>query len=53
LAYLGILPRYGPSVAPPYRPYRVVGLYWHFVDIVWIFIVALLYVVPNIQAGRL
>jgi heme/copper-type cytochrome/quinol oxidase subunit 3 len=50
LAYVGILPRYGPTIAPPYRPYRVVSLYWHFVDIVWIFIVALLYVVPNIQA---
>jgi heme/copper-type cytochrome/quinol oxidase subunit 3 len=50
LAYVGILPRYGPTVAPPYRPYRVVSLYWHFVDLVWVFIVALLYVVPNLQA---
>jgi heme/copper-type cytochrome/quinol oxidase subunit 3 len=31
----------------------VAALYWHFVDFVWIFIVGLLYVVPNFQApGR-
>jgi heme/copper-type cytochrome/quinol oxidase subunit 3 len=53
LTYAGLLPRYGPTLTPPYRPYRVVSLYWHFVDFVWIFIVLLLYVVPNIQAhGR-
>jgi heme/copper-type cytochrome/quinol oxidase subunit 3 len=50
LAYVSILPRYGPTVTPPYRPYHTVALYWHFVDFVWIFIVALLYVIPNIQA---
>lgn len=50
MTYVAILPRYGPSVAPPYRPYQTVTLYWHFVDLVWIFIVTLLYVIPNIQA---
>lgn len=50
LAYVAVLPRYGPTVAPPYRPYQTVAMYWHFVDFVWIFIVALLYVLPNIQA---
>lgn len=50
LCYLAILPQYGPSKFPPHRPYRVVALYWHFVDIVWIFVVALLYLVPNYQA---
>jgi cytochrome c oxidase subunit 3 len=49
LAYVAVLPRYGPTVAPPYRPYQTVAIYWHFVDLVWIFIVALLYVVPNMQ----
>jgi heme/copper-type cytochrome/quinol oxidase subunit 3 len=49
LTYVGILPRYGPTIRPPYRPYRTVALYWHFVDLVWIFIVALLYVIPNLQ----
>jgi heme/copper-type cytochrome/quinol oxidase subunit 3 len=50
LCYLAILPNYGPSKYPPHRPYRVVGLYWHFVDIVWIFVVVLLYLIPNYQA---
>jgi heme/copper-type cytochrome/quinol oxidase subunit 3 len=50
LGFVSVLPKYGPTVAPPYRPYRVVALYWHFVDLVWIFIVVLLYVVPNVQA---
>lgn len=48
--YLGILPNYGPTKLPPHRPYRVVALYWHFVDVVWIFVVVLLYLVPNYQA---
>jgi heme/copper-type cytochrome/quinol oxidase subunit 3 len=50
LCYLAILPNYGPSKFPPHRPYRVVALYWHFVDIVWIFVVILLYLIPNYQA---
>jgi heme/copper-type cytochrome/quinol oxidase subunit 3 len=50
LCYLAILPNYGPSKFPPHRPYRVVALYWHFVDIVWIFVVVLLYLIPNYQA---
>jgi cytochrome c oxidase subunit 3 len=50
LAYVAMLPRYAPTVTPPYRPYQTVALYWHFVVVVWIFIVALLYVVPNMQA---
>jgi heme/copper-type cytochrome/quinol oxidase subunit 3 len=28
----------------------VVSLYWHFVDIVWIFIVLILYVIPHFTA---
>jgi heme/copper-type cytochrome/quinol oxidase subunit 3 len=50
LGYVALLPQYGPTVAPPCRPYRTVALYWHFVDIVWIFIVVFLYIVPNMQA---
>ncbi len=49
LCYLAILPNYGPSKLPPYRPYRVVSIYWHFVDIIWFFIVSLLYVIPHFQ----
>lgn len=49
LAYLAVLPNYGPVLTPPHRPYRVVALYWHFVDIVWLFVVLLLYVIPHFQ----
>lgn len=49
LGYLSILPDYGPTLLPPHRPYRVVALYWHFVDVIWIFVVLLLYVIPHFQ----
>lgn len=49
LGYLSILPNYAPTQLPPHRPYRVVALYWHFVDIIWFFVVLLLYVVPHFQ----
>jgi cytochrome c oxidase subunit 3 len=32
---------------PPVQPVRMIGLYWHFVDIVWIFLFPLIYL-----AGR-
>jgi heme/copper-type cytochrome/quinol oxidase subunit 3 len=50
LAYVGILPRYEETRDSPHRPYQAVTLYWHFVDFVWIWIVILLYVIPNFQA---
>jgi heme/copper-type cytochrome/quinol oxidase subunit 3 len=31
----------------PHRPLENAGLYWHFVDLVWLFVVALLYVLPR------
>jgi cytochrome c oxidase subunit 3 len=49
LAYVMILPRLEPAPAPPHRPYHAAALYWHFVDFVWIWIVAFLYVAPNIR----
>lgn len=49
LSYLAILPSYAVTKYPPYRAYRVVSLYWHFVDIIWLFVVLLLYVVPHFQ----
>ena len=50
LAYVGIQPRFGKTMRSPHKPYETVARYWHFVDVVWIFIVALLYVVPHFQA---
>ena len=49
LCYLGILPKYHPTKRPPHRAYHVVSLYWHFVDVIWIFVVVLLYLIPNYQ----
>lgn len=49
LTYTLVLPRYSPALRSPYRPYHVASLYWHFVDIVWIFVVGLLYVMPNLR----
>lgn len=49
LSYVGILPRYGETRGSPHRVYETVALYWHFVDLVWIFIVLLLYVIPHFQ----
>jgi heme/copper-type cytochrome/quinol oxidase subunit 3 len=48
LAYVLVLPEIGPGRKPPHRPLHNASLYWHFVDVVWIFIVALLYVAPNL-----
>ena len=35
---------FGPSY---YTPVEVSGLYWHFVDIVWIFLFPLLYLIGH------
>jgi len=53
LIYTLLLPRYSPALRSPYRPYHVASLYWHFVDIVWIVIVGLLYVMPNVRVHGL
>lgn len=53
LIYTLLLPRYCPALRSPYRPYHVASLYWHFVDIVWIVIVGLLYVMPNVRVHGL
>ena len=43
-----LLPSWEPSLITPHRPYHNVAMYWHFVDTVWLFVVTLLYVIPNI-----
>jgi cytochrome c oxidase subunit 3 len=40
LLYGSIKDWYGPEY---HSPVEVIGLYWHFVDIVWIFLFPLLY----------
>lgn len=49
LGYVLILPQWEPVDRPPHRPFHNAALYWHFVDFVWIWIVAFLYVAPNIR----
>ena len=51
LIWVSLLPRWEPALRSPHRPYHNVSLYWHFVDTVWVFIVALLYVAPNIYSS--
>jgi heme/copper-type cytochrome/quinol oxidase subunit 3 len=48
LIYVLFLPRYAPAAQSPYRPYHVAAMYWHFVDVVWIFVVGILYVGPHL-----
>lgn len=49
LVYVLVLPEIGPGEKPPHRALHNASLYWHFVDLVWLVIVTLLYVVPNIR----
>ncbi|HVW11717.1 MAG TPA: heme-copper oxidase subunit III [Bryobacteraceae bacterium] len=49
LGYVSILPAWEPVDRPPHRPFHNASIYWHFVDLVWGFVVALLYVAPNVR----
>jgi heme/copper-type cytochrome/quinol oxidase subunit 3 len=49
LCYVFALPEIGPARKPPHRALHNAGLYWHFVDLIWVVVVVLLYVVPNIR----
>jgi heme/copper-type cytochrome/quinol oxidase subunit 3 len=48
LAYVAVLPALEPADRPPHRPLHNTALYWHFVDLVWVVIVAVLYVTPHL-----
>ena len=47
LAYVLLLPALAHTARPPHRPLTNAAMYWHFVDAVWIVIVAVLYVAPH------
>lgn len=46
LLYVLFLPEIGSGQKPPHRPLANAALYWHFVDVVWVFVVGILYVGP-------
>ena len=45
LTYVVILSRRGRFSGTYHTPVEVVGLYWHFVDLVWIYLLPLLYLI--------
>jgi cytochrome c oxidase subunit 3 len=45
LLWLVLRARKGSFTPDYFAPVEVVGLYWHFVDIVWIFLFPLLYLI--------
>jgi cytochrome c oxidase subunit 3 len=49
LGYVLVLPKLEPTREPPHRPFHNAAMYWHFVDIVWVFVVGLLYILPNLR----
>jgi cytochrome c oxidase subunit III len=48
LAYVLLLPDIKGDRQPPHRPLHNASLYWHFVDFVWVVIVGLIYLAPNV-----
>ncbi len=49
LAYTAFLPVMSAARKPPHHAYRNVARYWHFVDAVWVCVVAIVYVLPNLS----
>jgi heme/copper-type cytochrome/quinol oxidase subunit 3 len=50
LTYVLMLPRMGHTDRPPYRPLHNAAMYWHFVDVVWVLIVVVVYVLPHLRS---
>lgn len=50
LGYVLLLPapHLGAASKPPHHCLRNAALYWHFVDVVWVVIVVLMYIAPNV-----
>ena len=48
LSYVVFLPL-GPTVRTPHRPLHSAALYWHFVDVVWVFVVFFLFILPHLH----
>jgi len=48
LMYVLFLPQLESADRPPHRPMYNAALYWHFVAVVWVTVVGMLYVLPNL-----
>lgn len=48
LLYALVLPRLEPAPRPPHRSYGNVAMYWHFITIVWLATVCIMYLPPNL-----
>jgi cytochrome c oxidase subunit III len=52
LAIMGWMTRSGRLSPEYFSPVEMTGLYWHFVDIVWVFLFPLLYLIDRSGGGR-
>jgi len=51
LIYLIVQAKKGAYTPKWFTPVEMFGLYWHFVDIVWIFLFPLLYLIDRTKTG--
>jgi heme/copper-type cytochrome/quinol oxidase subunit 1 len=49
LGYVLVLPDIGPTLEAPHHAFRNAARYWHFVDVVWLLVVAVVYLGPHLR----
>ena len=48
LVFVLFTPHWHSSERIPHKPYHNAAMYWHFVDVVWVFVVSVIYIYPNL-----